>query len=46
MVPLTDALEPTATAWTSTPEHPLIPTELQVRRADQHDDTHHRKGTW
>lgn len=46
LVPLTDAVQPTASAWTSTPEHPLIPTELQVRRADQHEDTHHRKGTW
>jgi hypothetical protein len=45
LVPLTDAVEPTARAWTLTPEHPLIPTELQVRRADQHEDAHHRRGS-
>jgi hypothetical protein len=40
-VPLTDAIEATAHTWTTTPEHPLTPTELQIRRAEQHDDTHH-----
>ena len=43
-VPLTDAVELTARAWTSMPDTPLIPTELQVRRAEQHDDARHRQG--
>jgi hypothetical protein len=44
-VPLTDAVDLTARAWTSLPDDPLIPSELQLRRADQHDDAHHRRGT-
>lgn len=42
-VPLPDAIEPTAAAWTSTPGQPPPPTELQLRRADQHHDAHHRR---
>ena len=44
-VPLTDAVELTARAWTSMPDTPLIPTELQVRRAEQHDDAQHQRRT-
>jgi hypothetical protein len=44
-VPLIDAVDLTARAWTSLPDTPLIPSELQLRRADQHDDAHHRRGT-
>jgi hypothetical protein len=44
-VPLTDAVELTARAWTSMPDTQLIPTELQVRRAEQHDDAQHQRRT-
>ncbi|MGH3699917.1 MAG: hypothetical protein ACRDQY_10670 [Pseudonocardiaceae bacterium] len=44
-VPLTDAVALIATTWATTPGHPPVPTELQLRRADQHDDTHHRRTT-
>jgi hypothetical protein len=43
-VSLTDAIELTARAWTSMPDRPLLPTELQVKRAEQHDDALHRQG--
>jgi hypothetical protein len=44
-VPLTDAVELTARAWTLMPDTQLIPTELQVRRAEQHDDAQHQRRT-
>ncbi len=44
VVPLTDAVSLIARAWTQTPDTQIIPSELQVRRAEQHDDTHHRTG--
>lgn len=43
-VPLTDAIDLTARAWTSMPDRPLLPSELQVKRAEQHDDARHRQG--
>lgn len=43
-VPLTDATAATATAWTSAPRQPPVPTELQLRQAQQHDDAQHRRG--
>ncbi|MGH3963019.1 MAG: hypothetical protein ACRDRY_07185 [Pseudonocardiaceae bacterium] len=43
-VPLTDAVSIIARAWTTTPDSQVIPSELQVRRAEQHDDTHRGPG--
>ena len=44
VVPLTDAVSLIARAWTQTPDAQIIPSELQVRRAEQHDDAQHRRG--
>ncbi|MGH3976544.1 MAG: hypothetical protein ACRDS9_24980, partial [Pseudonocardiaceae bacterium] len=42
--PLTDAVGLTARAWTSIPDQPLIPSELQIKRAEQYDDARHCRG--
>lgn len=44
VVPLTDAVGLAARAWTSMPDSALIPSDFQVRRAEQHDDAQHRRG--
>ena len=44
VVPLTDAVGLAARAWTSMPGSALIPSEGQVRCAEQHDDAQHRRG--
>lgn len=38
VVPLTDAVPVIARAWAAMPDSPVIPSELQVHRAEQHDD--------
>jgi hypothetical protein len=43
-VPLTEAIDLTARAWTSMADRPLLPSALQVKRAEQHDDARHRQG--
>lgn len=43
-VPLTDAVSIIARSWATMPDSQVIPSELQVRRAEQHDDAHHRRG--